>query len=497
MCPNPDTYLCKYTPFNFMKQGVEIVCKTISFLFTHRQPLSQFIQWFFRQHCVTVSMLSVMRKCFRKGDRSMNRTAAVIAEFNPLHCGHRWFLDQVRKLSGARYILAVMSGDFVQRGVPAVCDKYLRTSMALEAGADAVIELPAAAATGSAGRFAEGAVAVLEAAGTVDELWFGSEAGDDRLFSRTAALLSEESGDFRSEFRRLLKEGCTWPAARMEALRKTDSDSASSGILEGPNNTLGLEYCLALRRAGSRIVPHTVRRMGEAHDAAVPWRYHEDGTGFPGENGSLRQGDENAGFHVFASASSLRVLLEETGDPGVLKGMIPDTSLQILQSPSSGAVPLTEDDLSPMLIYQLMKETPASLTRYLDLTEDLARRIVHLRGEFRSYRQFADLLKTRNTTRVQMNRALLHVLLGITPEDFDRAIHPKALRLLGFNTASTGLLTQIKANGSAPLLAGNDLLPALYDRRDLFASDLYEYVRSREAGQTFTQEFRHPVIRRE
>lgn len=424
----------------------------------------------------------------------MSRTAAVIAEFNPFHCGHEWFLEQVRERSGARYILAVMSGDFVQRGVPAVYDKYLRTSMALAAGADAVIELPVAAAAGSARRFAEGAVAVLDAAGAVDELWFGSESGDDSLFTGAASLLSGESAGFQEEFRHFLKSGCTWPAARMEALRKTDPALASSGILDQPNNTLGLEYCLALRRAGSRIAPHTIRRTGEVHDAAVPWRHHECSSAENRASDSSRTPGDSM---VFASASSLRALLEESSDPGILKGRIPDSSLRLLQSPSCGAVPLTENDFSSMLIYELMKETPASLTQYLDLPEDLARRIIHLKSEFRSFRQFADLLKTRNTTRVQVNRALLHILLGITPEDFERAVHPKALRLLGFRPSSNGLLTQIKANGSAPLLAGNDLLPTLYDRRDLFASDLYETMRSGRAGQPFTQEFRHPVIRRE
>ena len=450
----------------------------------------------------------------------MDRTAAVIAEFNPLHNGHRYFLDQVRKLSGARYILVVMSGDFVQRGVPAIYDKYIRTSMALAAGADAVIELPLASATGSAGRFAAGAIAVLQAAGAVDELWFGSESGDDQVFTDASTFLLEESPDFQSELQGLMKNGFTWPAARMEALRRANPSLFSSGILEGPNNTLGLEYCMALRRAGSRIIPHTIQRTGEAHDAAVPYRYADTQPCEPAK------ADASDGF---ASASSLRALLEKNSDPMVLRGMVPEETLQILTRHSADsataatthiagtvpavtthiadvapavtthiadAVPVTEDDFSSMLIYQLMRETPDSLTRYLDVTDDLARRICHLRGEFRSFRQFADLLKTRNTTRVQMNRALLHILLGITPEDYERILHPKALRLLGFRTASAGLLTQIKANGSAPLLAGNALLPAMYDKRDLFASELYEYVPARKSGQPFTQEFRHPVIRR-
>ena len=459
----------------------------------------------------------------------MDRTAAVIAEFNPLHNGHRYFLDQVRKLSGARYILVVMSGDFVQRGVPAIYDKYTRTSMALAAGADAVIELPLASAAGSAGRFAAGAIAVLQAAGAVDELWFGSESGDDQAFSEVSSLLLEESPDFQSELQGLLKSGITWPAARMEALRRTKPSLASSGILDGPNNTLGLEYCMALRRAGSPITPHTILRTGEAHDAAVPYRLNNNVSSTSVHSQTSTHSETNAGIsESFASASSLRALLEKDSDPMVLRGMVPEETLQILTRHTTDAataattrsadaapvamthstdaapaattriadaVPVTEEDFSSMLIYQLMKETPDSLTRYLDVSDDLARRICHLRSEFRSFRQFADLLKTRNTTRTQVNRALIHILLGITQEDYARFLHPKALRLLGFRTASTGLLTQIKANGTAPLLAGNALLPTMYDERDLVASDLYEYVHARKSGQPFTQEFRHPLIR--
>lgn len=411
----------------------------------------------------------------------MGKTAAIIAELNPLHSGHQWFFEKVRELSGADYLLVIMSGDFVQRGTPAIFDKYIRTDMALSAGADAVIELPAAGATGSAGRFAACAVSVLQAAGITGELWFGSEAGRIDPFLQAADILADEPDLFHLEMQRSMKEGMTWPAARSAALAALCPSLRAEDLFSAPNNILGLEYCLALRRAGSRIVPRTIRRAGEPHDASLP--YHATA-------------DLRAGTTVFASSSSLRQILEETGRYDALRGNMPEESLAILAKAGKSAVPITEDHFSWMLLYQLMKETPESLTDYLDISRDLAQRIHKELPRFRSFRQFADVLKTRNTTRTQINRALLHILLGITPEDFDSAIHPHGLRLLGFREGSSSLLTEIKANGTAPLLAGNDALRELYAPRDLFASDLYEAVRSRAADDPFTEEFRHPVIRR-
>ena len=203
------------------------------------------------------------------------KTTGIIVEYNPLHPGHIYHMEQTRKQTGADYLIAVMSGSFVQRGAPALLDKYTRTRMALLAGADVVIELPVCFATGSAGDFAAGAVSLLDKLGCVDGLCFGSESGDISLFEKTATLLQCESAAFSNALKNALKSGLSFPAARQQALLLCldmakdmpstacpDNNSTAEqtvALLSSPNNLLGLEYTLALLRRNSSIRPFTIR----------------------------------------------------------------------------------------------------------------------------------------------------------------------------------------------------------------------------------------------
>ena len=233
------------------------------------------------------------------------KTTGIIVEYNPLHPGHIYHMEQARKQTGADYLIAVMSGSFVQRGAPALLDKYTRTRMALLAGADVVIELPVCFATGSAGDLAAGAVSLLDKLGCVDGLCFGSESGDISLFEKTATLLQCESAAFSNALKKALKSGLSFPAARQQALLLCldmakdmpstacpDNNSTAEQIvalLSSPNNLLGLEYTLALLRRNSSIRPFTISRVGSG--------YH----------------DPLDGAADFPSASALRSLLAKQG----------------------------------------------------------------------------------------------------------------------------------------------------------------------------------------
>ena len=178
------------------------------------------------------------------------KTAAVIAELNPCHAGHAYFLQEVRRQSGADCVIAVMSGDFVQRGEPAVFDKYVRTDMALRCGADLVLELPAASACSSAQRFAEGASAILCRLGVVDELWFGSETGAIGPFLEVSEAMLQESSLFRSSLKEALAEGLSFPAAREQALTRTFSALSVHGQR---GNTLPLSQPNDIDRKSTRL----------------------------------------------------------------------------------------------------------------------------------------------------------------------------------------------------------------------------------------------------
>lgn len=204
---------------------------------------------------------------------------AVIAEYNPFHNGHAYQLAKARELTGADYLVVIMSGDFVQRGAPAILDQHDRAELALLGGADLILQLPCHFALGSAQHFARGAVSLLTALGCVDFLCFGSEYGDTAPFLELADVLLHEPEEYRELLSGLLRNGLSFPTARAQALSAYFSDSASFSslskeeldtFLKEPNNILGIEYVQALLLSQSRIRPVTIRREGSGyHEGAL------------------------------------------------------------------------------------------------------------------------------------------------------------------------------------------------------------------------------------
>ena len=276
------------------------------------------------------------------------KTTGIIVEYNPLHPGHIYHMEQTRKQTGADYLIAVMSGSFVQRGAPALLDKYTRTRMALLAGADVVIELPVCFATGSAGDFAAGAVSLLDKLGCVDGLC--------------------ESAAFSNALKKALKSGLSFPAARQQALLLCldmakdmpstacpDNNSTAEQIvalLSSPNNLLGLECTMALLRRNSSIRPFTISRVGSG--------YH----------------DPLGGAADFPSASALRSLLAKQGKQALLSQLQCYPELQPLlplwEEVLSQNTFLFSNDLSSPLHYRLLTAAPGSFGTYAEVGKELA-----------------------------------------------------------------------------------------------------------------------------
>lgn len=354
------------------------------------------------------------------------RIVGLIAEYNPFHRGHQYHLDTAREITHADGVVVVMSGDFVQRGLPAVTDKYRRTEMALAAGADAVFELPVSYATGSAECFASGAVHLLHEMGAVTDLVYGCECGDQRRLRELAALLAEEPEDYRICLQGKLRQGRSFPAARSEAAEAVLPGAA--GLLSAPNNILAVEYEKALLRLSSPICSRGILRRG-------------------------------AGYHE--SASAIRRALAD-GDADLLSRELPETSLPLLD------YGMEADDFSALLAYRLRMLDPDSLTDYQDVTPVLAARIRTRREPVHSFAQLALDLKTRDLTLTHVQRALLHLLLGIKKE----APAARTLRLLGFRR-ETQVLSEIKAASRLPMLVkmADDKEDLLADERR--AADIY------------------------
>ncbi|MDR2167605.1 MAG: nucleotidyltransferase family protein, partial [Clostridiales bacterium] len=190
----------------------------------------------------------------------MNKTCGIIAEYNPFHNGHKFHLEAAKRESSAENIVVVMSGNFVQRGEPAIICKFVRARAALLGGADIVLELPINFATASAEGFARGAVYILEKSGIIDALAFGCENNDLGILSEIANFLVNETEDFKAALRANLRQGKSFPVARAAAL-----EQFSQEVLVAPNNILAIEYLKALRKFNSAIVPFGVARKGVGH----------------------------------------------------------------------------------------------------------------------------------------------------------------------------------------------------------------------------------------
>ncbi len=373
---------------------------------------------------------------------------ALIAEYNPFHNGHSYHIREARRLTGADFLLVLMSGNFVQRGEPAIIEKSARAEMAIRCGADLVLELPVCYAAGSAEYFAGGAISLLNALGCVDYLCFGSESGNLDILNTVASVLSREPDDFRQKLRELLRRGLSFPLARQEALvwyltRKSAlaSDEFTSDALTSalslPNNILAIEYLKALIKSHSSIKPVTLRRLGSGyHDTAV------------GE---------------FCSATALRRLFSEaecknadacTGFPVKTAASVPTEVHRLLSANWQRSFPIFAEDFSIMLHYRLLTaEDHKSYASCFDVPEALARRIFQMRYEFTDVTSFAQLVKTRNLTEAFVRRALFHILLDLPKPGKKEGYPVYYTRLLGLRKSARELLHHIKKSGQIPLLS--------------------------------------------
>lgn len=373
----------------------------------------------------------------------------IIAEYNPFHNGHKFQLEDAVRRTGADYTIVVMSGNFMQRGTPALLDKYKRTEMALLGGADLVIELPTLYAVSSAELFASGAVSLLDRLGVVNYLCFGSECGDVAMLQKIADILSEESDEFRQLLQSRVREGYTYPAARTSALVQCHPElSDAHDILSSPNNILGIEYLKALKRRGSAILPSTTHRQESD--------YH----------------DRMLATHQ-SSALAIRQAVYDRRDPELLAAQMPPSAFRIFEKTLREFKPIELNDFSAQLHYKLLMEADRGYTRYLDVSPELSDRIINHLDQFVSFRGFCDVLKTRNLTYTRVSRCLMHILLDITSDDADRCAdgdYVSYARVLGFRRESEELLKEIDLRGSLPLIT------KLADARTILNTDAYEML---------------------
>ena len=334
-------------------------------------------------------------------------TAGIVAEYNPFHRGHAWHIAETRRrLGGDAPVVCVMSGHWVQRGECALADKWLRAALALDRGADLVVELPTPWAMASAESFARGAVSLLAATGVVDVLSFGSETGELAPLEEAAAAL--DAPDYPERLRAALGRGLSFPAARQEA--------AGAACLSAPNNNLGVEYLRSLRALGSTIRPLTVPRQGAGHDG-------------PAAGG-------------FASASELRRLLRAG------RG---EEAAPYLAAPWSGELAdMQHIERAVLARLRTMGEGDWAALPDGGGAEGLPSRLAKAAREAVSLEDFYTRAKTRRYPHARLRRLALAAFLGLRAAE--RPAAPPYVRVLGLGGRGRALLRRMKDTCPLPVI---------------------------------------------
>ena len=346
--------------------------------------------------------------------------AAITAEYNPFHMGHKYHIEKTRE-AGATHIVAIMSGNFTQRGSPAIMPKHVRAKMALLSGVDLVLELPVCYAMATAQRFAFGSATIAEGLGCVDLFSFGSESGYLTLID--AASKAVDSPAVIDKMREKLSEGITFAKARQLAVEELFGDEVGD-ILNTPNDLLGVEYIRQLRAIGSKISPFAVERCGPLHDSDK----------IDGE---------------LASASYLRNLIK-SGGIETLKEFIPRESYDVIaQECEKGEGPFDDRKLEPLMMGVLRRINQEELFSLPDISEGLENRIYTAIRQAVNVEEIYSFAKSKRYTAARIRRVVMSAFLGI--DGGLSSLPAPYIRVLGFNQKGREILQKAKRTAVIPV----------------------------------------------
>lgn len=410
------------------------------------------------------------------------KTVGIIVEYNPLHNGHAWQIEQVKAAYGRDCaVIVAMSGHFTQRGEPALLDKWTRTNMALACGASLILELPAIYATASAERFARGGVQMLAATGVTKTLVFGSEHGHLPALERLAEALAFESDSFKAALTEELDSGQSFAAARQAALARILDNPEEANLLESSNNILAVEYLKANRQlpARRRLQPVTFQRQGQAFT------------------------DETI-TSTLASATAIRQAVRDARPSAAallnrLKSTMPAASLAfLLEATQSGKGPLLPEDFNLAIQSLIRSRSAEDLMPFAGMGEGLAQRLVATTrtAEGGTWAGLLEAASSRRLPRTRVQRALCALLLNIRTTDYaacDAAGGPLYLRVLGFDKNGRYLLKLMREKATLPIITrGSDFHeygdhPMLQQQAqfDLAATDLWQVAAGGKPGADF------------
>ena len=353
----------------------------------------------------------------------------IIAEYNPFHNGHLYHLLKSKEETNADCVIAVIGGNFTQRGEPSVIDKWTKAEMAIANGADLVIELPILYSTSSAENFADGAIKILNSLKIVDSISFGTETEDLNKLNIVANTLYNEPKEFKALLEKELKKGLSFPKAREEALIKYLKDTSYSTILSSPNNILGIEYLKALKKYKSKIKPISIKRKDAGH---LTLEYTGEVTSATAIRNLIKKGDIKK-IKKFLTPSSYTILIDE-----MKKGhFVPDISI-----------------FENTILYNLRTMSLEEIAALPDVTEGLENSIKKAANSCNTIDEFINIVSSKRYTETRIRRILLYSLLKFTKKDMD--ISKKTtpyIRVLGFNNKGKKLISEIsQKNPKIPVI---------------------------------------------
>ncbi|MDQ0339199.1 putative nucleotidyltransferase [Caldalkalibacillus uzonensis] len=408
------------------------------------------------------------------------KVVGLIVEYNPLHNGHRYHFEQAMALTGAEACVIVMSGHFLQRGEPALVNKWARTRMALDMGVDLVFELPYVYSTQQAEIFAYGAVFLLNQLPFVTHLCFGSESGNLEELNTAARMLATESQSFKKTLKAKLKEGHPYAYAYGHALaaQLNKSDRVDAKTFAQPNNILGLHYLMALHQLKSTIQPVTIKRY-KAH-------YHQQ---------TLTD------THI-ASATSIRQALLETAVPDweAIRPFVPSFTLDVLKEEyEAGRGLICWENFYSYLLYALLSHSARDLNRIYEMEEGIEHRLKACVLSSHSAKHLIEQVKTKRYTWNRIQRILVHTLTQCHKQDIENLSlqeGPAYLRLLGYSAKGRELLNRYKKELTIPLIANiRQAHPPMLDW-DLKAARIYTLgYRSDIRAKEWKRELAQPPLR--
>lgn len=407
------------------------------------------------------------------------KTVGIIAEYNPFHNGHKYLTDTAKAITGADTVISIMSGNFVQRGAPAVCNKYLRTEMALKSGQDIIFELPTLYSLGSAEVFASGAVKLFCALNSVDYLCFGSECGDLNLLSECASAIDEytKTEEFKAKLSSLIKSGIPYSSAFSSAVK--ERLGVKTDILSSPNNLLAVEYLRAL---------NTAKKSGKYNHIPKPITIKRSGAAY-----------SDTELSDMPSATAIRSFLingnfnAEAGN-NALGNSVPACISDMFLNSYGKSIPISEDDFSDILYLKINSLSDDGLLSIPDINTDLLHKPINLKGKKIQITDLIANLKSKCFTYSGISRSLFKIVLEpfYSAAFFNSQERVPYIRLLGFRKTASDFLRNIRGSETCSVItkpSDGDLSDPSY-ALDIYAANLYEQICSNKYKTGFSEELK-------